>query len=67
MARSKQRDNHVFKCAQTHVINYLSHLYNKSELVESYLRRKCAIGTIEEKTHLEIFTMIEKELGIPMP
>ncbi|TLX74134.1 hypothetical protein E9993_13630 [Labilibacter sediminis] len=67
MARSKQFDNQVFKSAQTHVLNYLTHLYDKSELVESYLRRKCAIGTIEEKTHLEIFTMIEEELGIPIP
>ncbi len=67
MARSKQKDKQVFICSQLHEINYLTHLYDKCELVESYLRRNCATGFINEKTHFELFQMIEEELGIPMP
>ncbi|TLX75208.1 hypothetical protein E9993_09915 [Labilibacter sediminis] len=67
MSRSKSKDNHVFTCDQTHVLNYLTHLYGKDETVESFLRRHCAKGTIENKTHLELFQMIEKELGYPIP
>lgn len=67
MARSKVKDNNVFKCNQTHEINYFSHLYGKSEKVERFLRRQCALKTIENKTHFELFKIIEEELGIPIP
>jgi len=67
MARSKFYDDQAIKCEQPHVINYLSHLYGKNEDVESFLRRHFARRTIHGKTHLEVYQLIEKELGIPIP
>ncbi|WP_066628762.1 hypothetical protein [Labilibacter marinus] len=67
MARSKSNDKQVFTCEQTHQLNYFSHLYNKNEDVEKFLRRSCATGTIDKKTHIEVFKLIEEELGYPIP
>ncbi len=67
MARNKQYDAHVFKSNETHKINYFAHLYGKDDNVKRFLKRRCALGTIQNKTHLELFQLIEKELGIPMP
>ncbi len=67
MARNKLYDNQVFKSNETHKINYFAHLYGKDENVKRFLKRNCALGTIQNKTHKELFILIEKELGIPMP
>ncbi len=67
MARNKLYDEHVFKSNETHKINYFSHLYGKDENVKRFLKRNCALGRIQNKTHLELFQLIEKELGIPIP
>ncbi len=67
MARSKSFDNKSIKCDQAHSINYFSHLYGKDEKVERFLRRHFALKTIHDKTHIELFRMIEKELGVPIP
>ncbi|MCW3806002.1 hypothetical protein [Plebeiibacterium marinum] len=67
MARSKKDDTLIFKCGETHKINYFTHLYGKDEEVKRFLKRNCALGTIENKTHLELFQLIERELGIPQP
>lgn len=67
MARSKSDDYQAIKCEQPQVINYLSHLYGKNEDVECFLRRHFARKTIDGKTHLEVYQLIEEELGIPIP
>jgi len=67
MARSKSNDQEVFSSEQPHQLNYFTHLYKKNEEVEKFLRRHCANGTIDKKTHLEVFKLIEEELGYPIP
>ena len=67
MARSKANDKQVFSCQEPHQLNYLTHLYDNDKEVENFLRRHCAIGTIENKTHMEVFKMVKNELGIPIP
>ncbi|MGQ1784213.1 MULTISPECIES: hypothetical protein [unclassified Saccharicrinis] len=67
MARSKSNDKQVFSCKQPHQLNYFTHLYNKNEEVKEFLRRQCANGSLEKKTHLEVFKLIEEELGYPIP
>ena len=67
MARSKSNDRQVFTCDQPHQLNYFSHLYDQNEDVEKFLRRHCANGTIDKKTHIEVFKLVEKELGLPIP
>ncbi len=67
MARSKSKDDNVFTSQQTHELNYFAHLYDNNEDVQAFLRRQCAIGSIDNKTHYEVFQFIEKELGFPIP
>ncbi len=67
MARSKSNDKQVFSCQQPHQLNYFSHLYDNNEDVQTFLKRHCAIGTIDKKTHIEVFKLVEEELGFPIP
>ncbi len=67
MARSKSNDKQVFTCEQPFQLNYLNHLYNNNEEVEFFLKRNCANGKLEKKTHIEVFKMIKEELGYPIP
>ncbi|GAF03164.1 hypothetical protein [Saccharicrinis fermentans] len=67
MARNKSNDKLVFSWEHPYQLNYFAHLYGKNEEVEKFLRRHCANGSLENKTHLEVFEMIEEELGFPIP
>lgn len=67
MARNKSNDKHVFYSDQMHQLNYFSHLYGHNQNVDKFLKRLCAIGTLDKKTHLEVFKIVRDKLGYPLP
>lgn len=67
MGRNKKRDDEFFNCSQEHEDKYVSGLYEKSQKVSNYLKEKCEDNNINYSTHLEVYTMIEKDLGYPIP
>lgn len=67
MSRNKSNDKDVFYSDQIYQLNYFSHLYDHNQDVDKLLKRLCAIGTLDNKTHLEVFKIVQEELGHPFP
>ncbi len=67
MARDKAKDDVYFNCSQEHELNYVANLYVSSNEVKQFLKRKCSDGTINYKTHYEVYTLIKNELGYAIP
>lgn len=68
MARDKERDDKMFNCSQEWEIDYVANLYPAHETqVKQFLIRKCHDGTIKYYTHMEVYQLIKKELGYPIP
>ncbi|MCF0171601.1 MAG: hypothetical protein HUJ87_13990 [Fusobacterium varium] len=55
-----------FNCSEKHEHDYVVSLYpkEKQELVRSYLRHWCNIGTINNSTHEEVYALIKKVLNL---
>jgi len=67
MARDKVKDDKLFNCSQEHELNYVARLYPDPDKVYKFLRLKCNDGTIRNYTHMEVYELIRKELGYPIP
>lgn len=67
MEKDKARDDKFFNCSEQHEVDYVSGLYNDSEGVRNFLKKKCADGTIHYSTSLEVYKLIKKELGYDIP
>jgi len=67
MARDKAKDDKYFNCGQEHEFDYVSGLYAEKEKVYDFLKKKCSDKTISYSTHLEVYKLIEKELGYSTP
>ena len=67
MARDKAKDDKYFNCSQEHEINYVAGLYTSRQEVVSFLRRKCNDGTIHYYTHMQVYQLIQRELGYSIP
>lgn len=67
MGRDKAKDDKYFNCSQQHEIDYVAGLYKEKEKVRNFLITKCKDGTIKNNTHKEVYQLIEKELGYPIP
>lgn len=67
MARDMSRDHKYFNCKQEHELRYVSGLYPQSSVVHAFLKANCDNQKIHYSTHMEIYQLIEKELGFPIP
>lgn len=67
MARDKKRDDLLFNCSQDHEITYVAGLYSDKAGVIKFLKENCRNGTIKNFTHMEVYKLIKKELGYPIP
>lgn len=67
MARDKKKDDKFFNCSQGHENYYVSNLYDNSDKVSKFLTNKCASNEINYSTHMEVYKLIEKELGYSIP
>lgn len=68
MARDKAKDDKLFNCSEPHEIKYVAGLYgSNSAKVETFLKEKCASNVIYHSTHLQVYNLINKELGLPLP
>lgn len=67
MTRDRSKDNELFRCAISHEVEYVSELYENKKTVLAFLFNKCDGHQIFYSTFLEIYEMIEKELGFPIP
>lgn len=68
MARDKAKDDKYFNCSQEHELNYVANLYGSNRMqVKEFLKRKCGDNTIHYSTHMEVYELIRRELGYPIP
>jgi hypothetical protein len=67
MARDKARDDKYFSCSEQHEIDYVSGLYDESDEVREFLKKRCDDGTIHYSTNLEVYQLIKDELGYDIP
>jgi hypothetical protein len=67
MWRDKEKDVKEFKCHQDSELNYVARLYNDKIIVKAFLIGKCKMRSIKYFTYMDIYKLIEKELGYPVP
>jgi len=67
MARDKAKDDKYFNCSQQHEHDYVANLYPNPGKVKEFLKRKCQSGKISNSTHLEVYRLIQSELGFAIP
>lgn len=68
MGRDKSKDDKYFNCGQEHEFKYVAGLYGTNyDKVYFYLKKKCGDGSIRYSTHMEVYKMIERDLGYPIP
>ncbi|WP_041230171.1 hypothetical protein ACMC5U_07270 [Deferribacteres bacterium DY0609] len=59
--------NYIFK-DKDYEIKYVASLYpTKKDKVAVFLKEKCKSGEISYSTHMEVYNLIKKELGLPLP
>lgn len=67
MGRDKARDDKFFNCMDEHEVNYVVGLYEDHDKIRDFLRKKCEDKSIHYSTNLEVYQLIEKELGQEIP
>ncbi len=67
MGRDKAKDDRQFNCNQDSELNYVAGLYEERIIVKAFLIGSCHNKSIKYFTHLEVYKLIEKELGYPIP
>ncbi|MGE0567077.1 MAG: hypothetical protein AB7O73_03950 [Bacteroidia bacterium] len=67
MGRDKARDDKFVNCSQESELVYISSLYERSFDVLIFLRRECNYGNLKYSTHREVYDLISRKLGYPMP
>ena len=67
MVRDKAKDDKYFNCSQEHEKDYVSNLYTNSKEVYDFLVIQCNSNEIHYSTHKEVYELIKKELGYPIP
>lgn len=67
MTRDNKKDDIEFKCHQDSELNYVASLYEDKLIVKAFLIGNCKIRSIKYFTYVEIYKLIEKELGYSIP
>lgn len=68
MARNKARDDEFFNCDQEHERDYVARQYPEHyKEVYDFLMQKCQNRQIHYSKHIDVYQLIERELGYPIP
>ena len=67
MGRDKSKDDKFFNCSEEHEFKYVADLYENYERVYKFLKAKCLTNEIHNSTHIEVFELIQLELGYQIP
>ncbi len=67
MSENLARDQKYFNCSEEHELKYVSGKYADQEKVYQFLVESCKNNKIHYSTHMEVYQLIEKELGYPIP
>ena len=67
MARDKAKDDKYVNCSEEYELKYVASLYTEKEKVLDFVKKKCAAGVIKYSTHMQVYELIKKELGYPIP
>jgi len=66
MARDKAKDDKYYNCSENHEKNYVASLYKDKDKVKALLDKLCGNG-IKNSTHTDVYKLINKKLGHPIP
>lgn len=69
MARDKGKDDKFFNCGQQSEHDYVASLYALAQRpqVRTLLQNGCSNGTIRYSTHMQVYQLIQRSLGFPIP
>lgn len=67
MGRNKTKDDLELNCHQDSELDYVAGLYEDKIIVKAFLIGSCLNKSIKYLTHMEVYKIIEKELGFPIP
>lgn len=67
MGRDKSKDNEFFTCKNQNELHYVAGLYKKKFQVLDFLIKNCQDGTINYLPYMDVYKMIWKEFGFPLP
>lgn len=67
MSKNNGRDQKFFNCSEQHELKYVSGKYEDSEKVYQFLVESCKNGKIKYSSHIQVYTLIEQELGLAIP
>ena len=67
MARDKAKDDKSFNCSQEYEKQYVAGLYADKQVIYNFLTTSCANNAIKYATHKQVYELIEKKLGYPIP
>lgn len=67
MVRDKARDDKYFNSGEEYEAAYVASLYPERNKVRQFIKNKTEDGTIKYMTHQEVYKLIQKELGYPIP
>lgn len=67
MAKDKAKDDLFFNCSEQHEVDYVAGLYKDSDGVREFIKKRCADGTIHYSKSIEVYKLIQKELGYKIP
>lgn len=66
--RDKSRDDRLFCCFVKEDIDYVSSLYpSHEETVHSFILIKSSAGEIYHRTYMDLYKLIQREIGFPIP
>lgn len=67
MARDRSKDNVFFTCKNINELHAVAGLYKRKTQVLDFLIRNCQDGTINYLTYADVYKLIQRELGQPIP
>ena len=67
MLRNKARDDKYFNSTEEYEADYVASLYSERNKVRQFIKNKIEDGTIKYMKHSEVYKLIQKELGYPIP
>ena len=68
MARDKAKDDKLFNCSQNWERDEVAgHYGSNQDKVAAFLKKSCENNTIKNHTHMQVYELIKKEFGYPIP
>jgi len=69
MARDKAKDDLLYNCSQDYEEDYIVEIYDtdNQDDVRNLLQEACKDGRIYYSKHMEVYELIQEELGLDIP